>query len=675
MNSAPHERKPQGPQRRRHVLLLLGAVLLTYMGVLSGGFVWTDHIDLEQGGARIVADGSLFDAFRLTTDQLRESRLGWVPASNEGGWRPLAILFDTVAWRLTGGCASCLHAISLALHATIVIALYALGRRVLARRRNGKTLAFWAAVLFAIHPLNTVTVAFLGHLDLLLGTALGVATLAVFARLPAISSSRSGSHRGWLLALPITGLGAMLSHESTLILPVLAGLLAGHDLGERGVSQYRRLSPTRWLGLAMLAACVILYLGLRWQLVGVPGGLGAMGDTPGLRLATTLDILGHDLANVLLPGEPTISDSWPAARYFGPAATLTALGLAAAVGAVFWGLKQHHPIAIGVAWFLLWAIPQYLLPSPVHWTDDARLYPAAWGLLFALVLVVYRLSRPIRRQFPRGADGLLWAPIALLLGIVTALSTLRFDSDIALFSGEIDQDPYYVEGRIWLARDAMQAGEPVRALHHATLAADIISRRPGSLPGTVAEAWLTLGEAQLTLGLYAEAVDSFVKARERVPERAAPWFGLGRAYLAEGAPEAAVAALQAAHVRNHHLPDIQGRLGEALLRKGDTEHGLALVRPWLAQGGGDVTTVLAVTDALVSANRPDVAIEQLRMGLRHRESARLEARLAHLYWQQGDREAAQQAIHRALQQDSDNPQVQAVASEIGTGLPALSGSR
>ena len=163
-------------RRRRHLWLLGAALLLTFASALPGGLVWTDHLDLGNAGARLTGWAELPSAFTLNQHQFREARLGEPPAATGGPWRPMGIIANTLEWQLTDGCVPCLHSLHLLWHALTVLGLYVLGRRVLARRSHGKTLAFWAALLFAVHPLATVPVAFLGQHDLLLGSTLAVAT-------------------------------------------------------------------------------------------------------------------------------------------------------------------------------------------------------------------------------------------------------------------------------------------------------------------------------------------------------------------------------------------------------------------------------------------------------------------------------------------------------------------
>lgn len=659
-------------RRKRHLLILAAAVLLTFVSALPGGLVWTDHLDLTQAGARVVGWQDMPDAFRLSANQLRESRLGATPDNTGGAWRPMAVIGNSLAWWLTDGCASCLHAISLALHTLTVIGLYAIGRRLLARRSHGKTLAFWAALLFAVHPLTTIPVAFLGRLDLLIAVALTTLALVTFTRLPATSGSAAHGRWRWLLPLAPLTLTAMLSHESALVLPLLAVLLAWHEMRERGRRGFTAIGPARRVGLLLMLLTTAAYLALRMHWVGLTPGAHWPGQTTGQTLAIGLDLFWHGLWQVAWPGEPVISDAWPVPPGFGPNATAGLLGLVFMIGITAWGLRRRHPAAVGITWFLLWYLPQSGVIPLLRLHDDSRLYPAAWGLLIGLVLLAYRLWRPLGRQLVRSAEVLAFTPFVVLLALLTALSTLRFRDDIALFTGEINEDPYYLEGRVMLGEAALRAGQPLLALNQGILALESLTKdtRPAA-HWPAADAHTVLGQAQLALGLLPDALGNLRAARSLAPHRAAPWYGVGRIHLMQGDLDDALAELENAHRLTPGDVAIRLRLGEALLRVGQYDKGMAMLIPLVNRGLADEPALVALTEAFSAQGNPQAAIAHLRLALSLHDDPALRARLARLLWRHGQREAAQDEITRALERASDDRLVREVAAEITAGFPTL----
>lgn len=659
-------------RRKYHLWVLAAAVLVTFVSALPGGLVWTDHLDLAQAGARVTDWSELHDAFALGADQLRESRLGTTPENVGGAWRPMAVIGNSLAWWITDGCVSCLHVISVLLHGVTVIGLYAIGRRLLARRSHGKTLAFWAALLFAVHPLTTIPVAFLGRLDLLFATALAVTTLVTFTRLPATTGSEVHGRRRWLLPLAPLTLAALLSHETALILPVLATLLAWHEMRERGRRGFSAISPSRRTGLLLMVLSAALYVVLRVHWVGLAPSAHWPGQTFGQTLAVGLDLFWHGLLQVAWPGEPIISDSWPIPPSFGPTAMAGLLGMLFAIGVTLWGLRLRHPVAVGAAWFLVWYLPQSGLLPMLRLHDDTRLYPAAWGLILGLVLLAYRLWRPLGRQLIRSAEALAFTPFVVLLALLTALSTLRFRDDIALFTGEINEDPYYLEGRVMLGEAALRAGQPLLALNQGTLAMESLTKdaRPAA-HWPAADAHTVLGRAQLALGLAPDALVNLDAARRLAPHRAEPWYGVGAAYLSLGDVKEALSALNGAYQRAPNDARIRLRLGEALLRNDQFDTGLELLLPLVNSGKADEKALVALTEAFAARGNPQAAVAHLRLALNQHDNPALRARLARLLWQLGRRDEAQDQITMALERASHDRLVREVAAEITAGFPTL----
>lgn len=662
-------------RRRRHLWLLAVALLLTFVSALPGGLVWTDHLDLNDAGARLTDWSELPRAFTLDRHQFREARLGEVPAAAGGAWRPMNIIVNSLEWQLTDGCAPCLHAFNLLWHGLTVLGLYVLGRRVLARRPHGKTLAFWAALLFAVHPLTTVPVAFLGEHDLVLGSALAVATLVAFSRLAATSGSGQRGRLRWLLALPPLTLAAALSHEATLVLPLAALLLAWFEMRERGRSGFLAIGPGRRLGLALILATIAVYAVLRMEFVGIDPGGAWPGKGAGQVAGTLLGLFWHGLGQVFWPGEPVISDAWPIAPGLDPAAMAGLLGLVFGMGLTAWGLRLHAPVALGASWFLMWFLPQLAFGSLTRLHDDTTLYPALWGLTLAAVVLLYRLWRPLGRQLSRSAEALVFTPIVVLLALLTALSSLRFRDDQALFTGELDQDPFYLEGRVMLAADALRRGDPLQALNQGSLALESLTKdeRPAAL-WPAADAHLLLGRAQMALALYDDAEKNLKEARRLAGSRAEPWYELGRLALLRGDLDNALSALRAAEQRRPGHLGTEMRLGEALLRAGEVDAGMALLLPKVNAGLADDPALLALTQAFAERGQPRAAIAHLELALSKRDDPVLHARLARLLWRHGRRDRAEDEIAVALARAGDEPLVREVAAEIAAGLPALPGT-
>jgi Flp pilus assembly protein TadD len=226
-----------------------------------------------------------------------------------------------------------------------------------------------------------------------------------------------------------------------------------------------------------------------------------------------------------------------------------------------------------------------------------------------------------------------------------------------------------------LAGDALRGGNPLLALNQGTLALEALAKdqRPSAL-WPAADAHLILGQAQFALGLYDDAQNNLTVAQQLAPHRAAPWYDLGRLALVRDDAATALPLLRAAQTRRPDDPATRLRLGEALLRDGQRDEGMALLLPLVNDGQADEPALAALTDSFAANGQPQAAIAHLRLALSKRDDPALHARLAQLLWRMGQRAEAQNEINLALQRASDHRLVREVAEEIAAGFPTLPGT-
>jgi len=641
------------------MLLLCLLVGVVYASALGGGFVWSDREDILQGAYRLHEARDLGAVLSSSRAAYRSQVLAGDTTIPADSWQPLVAVSNTLSWSLWRECAFCYHLENILLHGLLVIGLYALGRHLLSQRRHGHRIAFWAAALFAVHPATVSSVAWIGGRPYLLAAVFATWTLVMFSRLQATTKSHHGHNVRWLAGLGAAALAAMLAHETAYVLPLAALLIAGFESKERGRPAFSGIAPRRWLALGLLSGMLLLVI---WYRAALFGGTPFAGDYPttsGVNNAgTALRHLWFLIEQALLPGEPIVSDAWPITQVWGAAEVAALLGFMVVLGAILLGLKLGHPSALGAAWFLVWLIPGAGLFPSDHYHISQSLYLAVWGVVFAVTYAIFLLWRPLGRQLLPGSEAVIYVPIILVLGLISGFSNARWWDHVALFESEIASDPHYMEGRLELAKSALEAGDAGAAMNHALAA--IEASRDESFTGfwSPRDGFLLLGRAQLQLGLPNEAAGSLQTVLETRPEDATAHYWLGVAQLAMEEYAAAEASLRQAIAARRGFSEAQADLGVALAGQKRYVEAYPLLAGALEQDLGNHRRHQAMAMTLLDVNQLQGAAEQLELALAERENADDRARLAWVGWQLGRAEKARSDINMALQlEDSSSEYV------------------
>ncbi len=214
------------------MLLVAAAGSLPYIPTLRGEFCYDDKVAVG-GNPDVALPGvTLMDIFTHDfwgNDILRRRPGGWTHDS----WRPLVTLSFRANHLLGRLDTHGYHVTNLAIHALSCVLAYVAYRTLLVETgaKAPRMSAFAAALLFALHPLHSETVANItGRSDPMAATA-SFAALAVYVygRGPAGTSSRLQSACAWLAALVAVLIGVMCK-ETALVTPAL---LVGVDAAVR----------------------------------------------------------------------------------------------------------------------------------------------------------------------------------------------------------------------------------------------------------------------------------------------------------------------------------------------------------------------------------------------------------------------------------------------------------
>ena len=404
--------------------------------------------------------------------------------------RPVTFASFGLNWAIAGAHAFGYHLVNLLLHGLVVLLLYLVLCMLLESIPGATTVAFAAALLFAVHPIHTEAVASVtGRSELL---AAGFLLSAWLLHL----------HDRKIPALACLVL-AMMSKESAVVLLPL--VLAG---------DYARGKLKHALSYASLAGVTSLYLGIFWELEG--GRFGekkvAFVDNPlasfpvALRIPNALGIAWKYLSLQLYPSHLSFDYSYNVILLYAdwrrlvPAIVGALLVLAVWIWALWSGRKE---------WFLAGAMylggfaatANILLPTGTIMGERLAYLPSA-GFCLLIALIWANLEKRKRT--------LAWAVLVIFvaaLGTRTVVRNRAWRDNFTLFSADVRTVPGSARAHVNLGHEYLQRNQLEAARAEFETAMRIFPDFPSGLENyALVESRMGHDEEALRLFLRAQSV-------------------------------------------------------------------------------------------------------------------------------------------------------------------------
>lgn len=528
--------------RRLALLTLVAAVAFgTFARTLSFGLLWDDPIILKSIQTELHDGGGA----RLVTMQFP---LGAITGSSAGFYRPMSLVSLFVDSRLVSVIPGVYHLTNVLLHTLASVLLC----RILWLALGSWTGGMAGALLFAVHPVHTETVAFVsGRTDLLACVFVMLSTLFWMRE-------RGGFSRGvW----PGRGLAAaslllgMLSKEVAVMLPPI--LLAWDALAPpagHARSWWERNRP--WLGVwaAALAAAALARFVVAGVGLPLPAGEDLAGGLPTTALLLTNKLFMY-LRLLVIP--------WPLNAFYTSGqitwSLATLVGGAVLLGgcAVFASSRNARAGLVSLAWIAGFLVPLFGVTtlSGSAAIAERYLYLPSAGLALLIGAAASRV--PARARIFLGIAG------AALLAALAALAIARaaiWRDEQALFSQLTRESPQSWIAHANLGKALVELGQAQEALEHL--------RQAERLNPLAPQVHLSLGAASMLLGRPEEAAASFSTALRLRPQSAATHNNLGLALTRLGRGREAMEHYREALRLNPTYAEIHLNLGNAYEAEG-----------------------------------------------------------------------------------------------------------
>jgi tetratricopeptide (TPR) repeat protein len=432
------------------------------------------------------------------------------------------------------------HAVNLVIHLLGGLTLFGLVRRTLLLPRlaprfgpSALALAFTAALLWTVHPLQTQSVTYVVQRAESLMGLFFLLTFYFFLR-----GGEVENRPGWYAASFAACLLGMASKEVMSVAPVLVFLYDRTFLSGTVRAAWKQ---HRGVHLA-LASTWLLVFGLAWSTGGRGGtsGFGSGVSWPAYAL-TQFEAVPHYLRLAFWPsplvfdyGTPWVQNPWRILPQI--------LLLAALLAGTIVALRRWLAVGFLGAWFFAILAPTSLVPGNRQTLAEQRVYlPLA--AVIVLVVVIAHLLAGRRAMWGFGL-------LAIGLGAVTIRRNEDYRSELALYRDTVEKRPENAFAQCNLGTTWVTLDRPAEAIPHYEAA---IRLRP-----VYPEAENNLGNALLRLDRVSEAIGHFEEALRQRPDYAEAHAGLGSAWVRSGRWQEAAAQyaealqLEPAHAEAHN---------------------------------------------------------------------------------------------------------------------------
>ncbi|MBN1827188.1 MAG: tetratricopeptide repeat protein [Candidatus Eisenbacteria bacterium] len=576
-------------------LALIAAALIAYAPALRGGFIWDDD-------SYVTANPHLRSAAGL--------RAIWLQPGATTQYYPLVHTAFWIEHRLWGLRPFGYHLINVLLHGVGAALLF------LALRRLGVPGAWFAAAIWALHPVQVESAAWITERKNVLSGALYFgAALAWFARRERIERTGRGGRGLYALSF-ILFVGALLAKTVTASLPAALLLAAWWRRGRIDRREASSLLPFFAVG----AAAGLFTAWIESDL------LGARGAEWSLTLLQRTALAGRALFFYLgkLAWPARLSFIYPRVVPDGGAASL--FPAAAALGIVVALLLLRRRIGRGAAAAALFfggtLLPALgffdVYPFRFSFTADHFQYLASAGPIVLFAAGCARLGRWVgggeRARTGAGVGAaartapLFAAALLLLLGGLAWRQAGAYRDLETLWRDTLEKNPGAWMAHVNLGEMLAARGDGAEAAVHFQEALRLDPEND--------KAHNNLGNLLAAAGRREEAIRHYREAIRIEPRSVSARSNLGLALLDEGRPEEAIEQFIEALRLRPGAPEPATNLGVALLRAGRPEEAERAFREALRARPNDAGAHYRLGVALAAMGRPAEAEAAFRESLR-----------------------------------------------------------
>jgi tetratricopeptide (TPR) repeat protein len=644
-------------QKAAGAVLLIAVTLLVYAPIRNHEFLGlddhqyvTENISIQQG---------------LSLDSL-----SWaMTAFKEGVWNPLTWLSFMLDYQLFGLDPAGYYLTNLFLHLASVVLLF-----VVLHQLTG---ALWRSVLvaalFALHPLNVESVAWVTERKNVLSTLFGFLTMGAY-----VGYVRKPGWKRYFLMMGFLSLGLM-AKQMLVTLPCVLLLLDYWPLGRLGETgkEFRERLPGLVLEKLPLMIPVVVASVLTLVAAQSVGGVSTLESVPlGSRVSNAILSYVLYLKKMVLPTDLAVFYPHPGALLGMGSLVLATLILVGISWGVWWRRESGY-LVVGWMWYLGTLFPvSGLVQVGGQAMADRHTYVPLIGVFIMLVWGSAQLAdHLLLGKLWRLGTGLC---VVTTLAVLTQIHLSYWRNTTTLFERtlQVTSDNYLAynvlgteltvekefEDAVELFQEALQINPEFSLAHHnLAMALQELGRVDEAIvhfqealeiDPEYSQAHHNLGVALMGQGKVDEAIEHYQESLKIDPQFSKAHHNLGVALVEQGKVDEAIEHYQEVLKIDPGFAQTHHNLGVALVEQGRVDEAIEHYQEVLKIDPGFAQTHHNLGVALVEKGRVDEAIEHLEESLRIRpQDAQVHYNLGVALVEQGRVEAAIEHFAEALEID------------------------
>lgn len=520
------------PRFKKHlvsIILLVTLTIIAYSNALNNSFVYDDHHHvLENKAIRGLSLKSIVSDFS-NKDTLSSSK-----SLSGNSWRPLSTISYAIDYRLWKLNPYFYHLENIMLHVLNAALVYITAFFIFG---NFLT-ALVAAVIFAIHPIQTEAVTWVSGRSSLLFLLFFLGAIIFHIRNRKIKEN-SFNYCSSLIFFVCS----LLSREMAITLPAMLMLYDYYFLP--------RKRPKEYIGYYIPFFLIVLFYFLARS--SVLGAIAHRQMWAGGNVFTNVSIAIKAVAGyirlIILPTNLRVEYFIDAPRHIIDIDTLFAVALLTSIAVIWFSVRKRNAIAFCLGWFFISLIPVYnIVPIKVMMAERFLYLPS---IAFAFLVALFISAAYYRFKKNQKVTAILVSVtlLTLIMYLTTTISrNAEWVNDISLYKNEILRSPgnplsHYLLGFAY-AKEAKRAilKDEINGYYELAIAEFIETIR---LDQDFQLAYLDLANAYYAIGYYEVAVKYYKKAIA-LGEDSGVYNNLSTAYLQSGKYDEAIAACKRA---------------------------------------------------------------------------------------------------------------------------------